>query len=66
MQSDTTNDDQLTNASHPTHATIVRVEMTRHGERARALLSALHRDELRRMGTALAVPEWSDAAGGAA
>ena len=56
----------VTRAPHPTDARVVRVEMTRHGERALARLSALHRDELRRMGTALAVPDWSDTAGGAA
>ena len=56
----------VTRAPHPTDARAVRVEMTRHGERALARLSALHRDELRRMGTALAVPDWSDTAGGAA
>jgi hypothetical protein len=47
-------------------ARIVRVEMTRHGERALARLSALHRDELRRMGTVLTVPDWNDTTDGAA
>jgi DNA-binding MarR family transcriptional regulator len=58
--------DLVTRASDPTDARVVRVELTRHGERALARLSALHRDELRRMGTALAVPDWSGTAGGAA
>jgi DNA-binding MarR family transcriptional regulator len=58
--------DLVTRASDPTDARVVRVELTRHGERALARLSALHRDELRRWGTALAVPDWSDTAGGAA
>jgi DNA-binding MarR family transcriptional regulator len=58
--------DLVTRASDPTDARVVRVELTRHGERALAQLSALHRDELRRLGTALAVPDWSDTAGGAA
>ncbi|TCC07179.1 MarR family winged helix-turn-helix transcriptional regulator [Kribbella soli] len=58
--------DLVTRASDPTDARVVRVELTRHGERALARLSALHRDELRRLGTALAVPDWSDTAGGAA
>ncbi|WP_406057505.1 MarR family winged helix-turn-helix transcriptional regulator [Kribbella sp. NBC_00889] len=58
--------DLVTKAPHPTDARFVRVEMTRHGERALAWLSALHRDELRRVGAALAVPDWSDTTGGAA
>jgi DNA-binding MarR family transcriptional regulator len=56
----------VTRASHPTDARVVRVEMTLDGERALARLSALHRDELRRLGTDLAVPDWSGTAGGAA
>lgn len=44
----------------------VRVELTRYGERALSRLSTLHRDELRRLGAALAVPDWSDSTGGAA
>jgi DNA-binding MarR family transcriptional regulator len=58
--------DLVTKAPHPTDARIVRVEMTPHGERALARLSALHRDELRRMGTVLTVPDWNDTTGGAA
>ena len=58
--------DLVTKAPHPTDARIVRVEMTRHGERALARLSAVHRDELRRMGTVLTVPDWNDTTDGAA
>lgn len=58
--------DLVTRASDPTDARVVRVELTRRGQRALARLSALHRDELRRMGTALAVPDWSGTTGGAA
>ncbi|MFG1905639.1 MarR family winged helix-turn-helix transcriptional regulator [Kribbella sp. NPDC048928] len=57
--------DLVTRASDPTDARVVRVEMTRQGEKALARLSALHRDELQRMGTALAAPDWSDTTGGA-
>lgn len=53
-------------APHPADARAVRVELTPHGERALARLSALHRDELRRMGTALTLPSWSDIADGEA
>ncbi|MFG1621801.1 MarR family transcriptional regulator [Kribbella sp. NPDC049227] len=45
--------DLVTRASDPADARVVRMELTRH-------------DELRRVGTILAVPDWSDAAGGAA
>lgn len=58
--------DLVTRTSDPADARVVRVELTRHGERALARLSALHRDELQRLGTALAVPDWSDTADGAA
>lgn len=53
-------------APHPSDARAVRVELTPHGERALARLSALHRDELQRMGTALTLPSWSDTADGEA
>jgi DNA-binding MarR family transcriptional regulator len=56
--------DLVTRASDPTDARLVRVVLTRHGDRALARLSALHRDELRRLGTTLTVPDWSDTAGG--
>jgi DNA-binding MarR family transcriptional regulator len=51
-------------APHLADARAVRVELTPHGQRALARLSALHRDELRRMGTALTLPDWSDPADG--
>jgi DNA-binding MarR family transcriptional regulator len=47
---------------HPTDARAVQIQLTPEGDRALARLSALHRDELRRMGTALAVPDWGDPA----
>ncbi len=53
-------------APHPRDARAVRVELTPTGQRALGRLSALHRDELRRMGTALTVPDWGETAGGAA
>jgi DNA-binding MarR family transcriptional regulator len=53
-------------APHPTDARAVRVELTPHGERALAQLGALHRDELRRMRTALTLPSWSDTTDGEA
>jgi DNA-binding MarR family transcriptional regulator len=43
-------------AAHPTDARAVRVLLTEEGERVLARLSALHRDELRRMGSALTPP----------
>lgn len=42
----------------PDDARAVRVQLTADGERALGLLSALHRDELRRMGSALVPPPW--------
>lgn len=44
--------------AHPVDARAVRVVVTADGERALGLLSALHRDELRRMGDALTPPPW--------
>jgi hypothetical protein len=38
----------------------VRVQLTANGDLILARLSALHRDELRRMGAALALPTWDD------
>ena len=42
----------------PDDARAVRVELTDHGDRLLGRLSALHRDELRRMDTILALPRW--------
>jgi DNA-binding MarR family transcriptional regulator len=47
-------------------ARAVQVQLTEHGQRALARLSALHRDELRRMGTALTLPSWGETADGEA
>jgi DNA-binding MarR family transcriptional regulator len=44
----------------PDDARAVRVELTGAGERLLGRLSALHRDELRRMDTALAVPRFAE------
>jgi DNA-binding MarR family transcriptional regulator len=48
--------------AHPTDARAVRVSLTPEGERILAQLAALHRDELRRMGTVLTQPFWDGAA----
>ncbi|MGI8459495.1 MAG: MarR family winged helix-turn-helix transcriptional regulator [Propionibacteriaceae bacterium] len=45
---------------HPSDARAVRVSLTPDGERALGQLSALHRDELRRLGPALSQPFWDD------
>src|SRR3954452_22817177 len=42
----------------PDDARAVRVSLTEEGERLLGRLSALHRDELRRMNSILAPPEW--------
>jgi DNA-binding MarR family transcriptional regulator len=42
----------------PDDARAVRVLLTDQGEQLLGRLSALHRDELRRMDTALALPHW--------
>jgi DNA-binding MarR family transcriptional regulator len=44
--------------SDPDDARAVRVSLTDEGERLLGRLSALHRDELRRMDDALALPHW--------
>jgi DNA-binding MarR family transcriptional regulator len=53
-------------APHPSDARAVRVELASTGERALARLSALHRDELQRMGTALTLPSWNETTDGEA
>ncbi|TQM43698.1 DNA-binding MarR family transcriptional regulator [Pseudonocardia cypriaca] len=45
---------------HPDDARAVRVQVTADGEQILARLSALHRDELRRMNALLALPAWQD------
>lgn len=47
-------------APHPDDARAVRVLLTRDGEQVLTRLSALHRDELRRMDATLALPTWHD------
>lgn len=47
-------------APHPEDARAVRVQLSGDGERLLGRLSALHRDELRRMDTALALPTFQD------
>lgn len=47
-------------APDPTDARAVRVQLTEHGQQALAQLSALHRDELRRLGAALTLPIWDE------
>jgi DNA-binding MarR family transcriptional regulator len=51
-------------AAHPEDGRAVRVQLTADGEAILGRLSALHRDELRRMEAALRLPRWHDAAGG--
>ena len=47
-------------APHPPDARAVRVQLTDDGQAILARLSALHRDQLRRMGTVLTLPTWDD------
>jgi DNA-binding MarR family transcriptional regulator len=44
--------------THPSDGRVVRVLLTPHGEQVLARLSALHRDQLRRMDAALTLPIW--------
>ena len=50
--------DLVDRAPHPTDARAVRVVLTGAGERILGRLSALHRDELRRLDGALLPPTW--------
>jgi len=47
-------------AAHPDDARAVRVLLTDDGDQILARLSALHRDELRRMDLTLTLPRWHD------
>lgn len=47
---------------HPTDARAVRISVTAEGQRILGQLSALHRDELRRSGSALTQPFWDEPA----
>lgn len=49
-------------AAHPSDARAVRVQLTTEGQQILARLSAMHRDELRRLGPALSLPTWGAAA----
>jgi DNA-binding MarR family transcriptional regulator len=53
--------DLVARAAHPDDARSVRVHLTAEGEAVLGRLSALHRDELRRMELALALPDWGPA-----
>jgi DNA-binding MarR family transcriptional regulator len=55
--------DLVHRAAHPDDARAVRVLLTEVGEQILGRLSALHRDELRRMDQALVLPRWEDARG---
>lgn len=48
-------------AAHPDDARSVRVVLTAEGEGVLGRLSALHREELRRMDAVLALPDWGPA-----
>lgn len=54
--------DLVERAPDPADARVVRVQLTAAGQRALAKLSALHRDELRRLGDTLTLPIWDDTA----
>ena len=53
--------DLVRRVPHPGDARAVRIELTGHGQEILARLSALHRDELRRMEATLTLPTWEDA-----
>ncbi len=55
--------DLVERAPDPADARVVRVQLTASGQRALAQLSALHRDELRRLGAALTLPIWDEPSG---
>jgi len=52
--------DLVARTADPDDARVVRVVLTAAGKRALGLLSALHRDELQRMGSALTPPPWPE------
>lgn len=52
--------DLVSRAPNPSDARAVRVGLSQHGEQLLARLSAAHRDELQRMGSAFAPPAWDD------
>jgi DNA-binding MarR family transcriptional regulator len=52
------NEGYVERTADPDDARAVRVSLTEEGERLLSRLSALHRDQLRRMNSILAPPEW--------
>jgi DNA-binding MarR family transcriptional regulator len=52
--------DLVQRAPHPPDARAVQVQLTAHGQLILMRLSALHRDELRRMDATLTLPIWDD------
>jgi DNA-binding MarR family transcriptional regulator len=50
--------DLVRRVPHPADARAVRIELTDHGQQVLGRLSALHRDELRRMESTLTLPTW--------
>jgi DNA-binding MarR family transcriptional regulator len=52
--------DLVRRVPHPGDARAVRIELTDHGQQILGRLSALHRDELRRMESTLALPTWDE------
>ncbi|MFD7660186.1 MarR family winged helix-turn-helix transcriptional regulator [Actinosynnema sp. NPDC059797] len=52
--------DLVRRAPDPSDARVVRVELTDHGQQVLTRLSTLHRDELRRMGSTLTLPDWDE------
>ena len=56
--------DLVTRAANPDDARSVRILLTAQGEEVLGRLSALHRDELRRMDAVLTVPHWGTPDGG--
>ncbi|MFI7672253.1 MarR family winged helix-turn-helix transcriptional regulator [Actinophytocola sp. NPDC049390] len=52
--------DLVRRTPHPGDARSVRVELTDNGQQILGRLSALHRDELLRLGSTLALPTWDE------
>ncbi|GAA0617220.1 helix-turn-helix domain-containing protein [Sporichthya brevicatena] len=52
--------DLVVRQPHPDDNRAVRVVLTPHGEQVLSRLASLHRDQLKRMGDALALPIWHD------
>jgi DNA-binding MarR family transcriptional regulator len=52
--------DLVDRTPHPDDGRVVRVTLTRRGDQLLAQLGSLHRDELRRMKSALELPTWRE------